>query len=135
MAAAFVYVVSMLVCGMTAARVFRPQVPLLIPRLGLPGELLSYPRGLGVPLNKFREIFAVPTINAALHPHSCDRLRFRSGEDFRSEFRECHEEADVDFLRQGRGTSYDEFVLAMKPCEELKVVSTLVDFLRQRNLL
>jgi len=57
------------------------------------------------------------------------------GKIFRSEFPEYHEEADVDFLRQVRGVSYDEFDLAMKPCEELKVASTLVDFLRQRNLL
>jgi 2-polyprenyl-3-methyl-5-hydroxy-6-metoxy-1,4-benzoquinol methylase len=64
-----------------------------------------------------------------------DYSRFSPREGFRSEFSENGEKADQDFLRHGRGVSYHEFDLAMKPCQELKVVSSLLGFLRRRSLL
>jgi S-adenosylmethionine-dependent methyltransferase len=64
-----------------------------------------------------------------------DYSRFSPREGFRTEFREHDAEAEMDFLRQGRGVSYHEFDLAMKPSRDLKVVGSLLDFLRRRSLL
>jgi len=50
-------------------------------------------------------------------------------------FREHSGEADLDFLRLGRGVSFHEFDLAMKKVEELRVVSSLLGFLRGRSIL
>ena len=41
----------------------------------------------------------------------------------------------VDFLRRGRGLSYHEFALALKPPEDLDVVSSFSLYERKRNLL
>jgi SAM-dependent methyltransferase len=66
-----------------------------------------------------------------------DYLRFSPREGLQSQFRfrEYGETAKLAFLRQGRGLSYHEFDLAMKPARELNVVSSLLDFLRRRSLL
>jgi SAM-dependent methyltransferase len=50
-------------------------------------------------------------------------------------YREHSREADLDFLRKGRGVSFHEFDLALKPSEDLKVVSSLLGFLRGRSIL
>ncbi len=39
----------------------------------------------------------------------------------------------LHFLRRGRGVSYHEFELVMKPAGELTVISCLSMYLRQRN--
>lgn len=49
-------------------------------------------------------------------------------------YRELDDHAMLDFLRRGRGVSYHEFELTMKPAEELKVVSSFASFVRNRNL-
>ena len=64
-----------------------------------------------------------------------DYSRFSPREGLRADFREHSEATDHEFLRQGRGVSYHEFDLAMKPSQELDVVSSLLDFLRRRSLL
>jgi hypothetical protein len=64
-----------------------------------------------------------------------DYSRFAPREGFRSTFPKHSEKADFDFLRHGRGVSYHEFDLAMKPCHELKVISSLWSFLRRRSFI
>lgn len=54
---------------------------------------------------------------------------------FNNLYRELDEYSMLDFLRRGRGVSYHEFELTMKPVEELKVVSSFSSFLKSRNFL
>lgn len=50
-------------------------------------------------------------------------------------YHEMSENSMLDFLRRGRGVSYHEFELTMKPVEQLDVVSSLSGFIKSRNLL
>jgi len=50
-------------------------------------------------------------------------------------YREHSREADLDFLRKGRGVSFHEFDLAIRPSEDLRVVSSLLGFLRGGSIL
>jgi S-adenosylmethionine-dependent methyltransferase len=52
---------------------------------------------------------------------------------FRSLYRELNDHSMLDFLRRGRGVSFHEFELTMKPVEELNVVSSFSSFVRSRN--
>lgn len=54
---------------------------------------------------------------------------------FCSLYRELDDHSMLDFLRRGRGVSFHEFELTMKPVEELKVVSSFSSFVSSRNLL
>jgi 2-polyprenyl-3-methyl-5-hydroxy-6-metoxy-1,4-benzoquinol methylase len=51
--------------------------------------------------------------------------RFSPRENFRELYREYSEEAGLGFLRRGRGVSFHEFELAMKPVKTLNVKSSL----------
>lgn len=59
--------------------------------------------------------------------------RFSPREGFCKLYREPNRDAKIDFLRHGRGISFHEFALAMKPAEELNVVSSLSIYLKSRN--
>jgi len=61
--------------------------------------------------------------------------RFSPRKDVLGRYRQHSAEADLDFLRKGRGVSFHEFDLAMKKSEDLRVVSSLLDFLRARSIL
>jgi S-adenosylmethionine-dependent methyltransferase len=50
-------------------------------------------------------------------------------------FAEYNEDSKTSFLRLGRGVSYHEFDLAMKPADQLKIVSALSLYLRRKKLL
>lgn len=53
---------------------------------------------------------------------------FSPRENFRELYREYDASAEEHFLRRGRGMSFHEFDLAIKPAKELKVVSSLSTF-------
>lgn len=62
-----------------------------------------------------------------------DELAFRYSsfsprQNFKELYREYHADAAEHFLRRGRGMSFHEFDLAIKPATELKVVSSLSSF-------
>jgi S-adenosylmethionine-dependent methyltransferase len=61
--------------------------------------------------------------------------RFSPRESLRDRFREHGEKADLDFLRLGRGVSYHEFDLAIRPSQGLDVRSSMLGFLRRHSLL
>lgn len=51
--------------------------------------------------------------------------RFSPRQNYRERYREYTDEAKLDFLRRGRGVSFHEFELAMKPLAELRIKSSL----------
>ena len=51
--------------------------------------------------------------------------RFSPRQNYRELYREYTPEAKLDFLRRGRGVSFHEFELTMKPLNELKIKSSL----------
>jgi S-adenosylmethionine-dependent methyltransferase len=51
--------------------------------------------------------------------------RFSPRDNYRERYREYTDEAKLDFLRRGRGVSFHEFELAMKPLKELRIKSSL----------
>lgn len=51
--------------------------------------------------------------------------RFSPRQNYRELYREYTDEAKLEFLRRGRGVSFHEFELAMKPLNELKIKSSL----------
>lgn len=51
--------------------------------------------------------------------------RFSPRNNYRELYRECTDESKLHFLRRGRGVSYHEFELTMKPVRELKIKSSL----------
>jgi ubiquinone/menaquinone biosynthesis C-methylase UbiE len=53
---------------------------------------------------------------------------FSPRENFRELYRACDPSTEEHFLRRGRGMSFHEFDLAIKPVRELKVVSSLSTF-------
>lgn len=55
--------------------------------------------------------------------------KFSPRKPFCDAYRDCTEDTMLNFRRQGLGVSYHEFDLAMKKVEELKVVSSLKDYL------
>jgi S-adenosylmethionine-dependent methyltransferase len=61
--------------------------------------------------------------------------RFSPRQNYRELYREYTDEARIDFLRRGRGVSFHEFELALKPLETLKVRSSLNLTNRKRGLL
>jgi 2-polyprenyl-3-methyl-5-hydroxy-6-metoxy-1,4-benzoquinol methylase len=61
--------------------------------------------------------------------------RFSPRQNYRERYREYTEEAFLDFLRRGRGVSFHEFELAMKPLKTLKIKSSLNVTNRKRGLL
>ncbi len=61
--------------------------------------------------------------------------RFSPRSDALGQYRQHSAEADLDFLRKGRGVSFHEFDLAMKKSEDLRVISSLLGFLRARSTL
>jgi 2-polyprenyl-3-methyl-5-hydroxy-6-metoxy-1,4-benzoquinol methylase len=61
--------------------------------------------------------------------------RYSPREGFCDLYRELNEEARLDFFRRGRGLSFHEFELTMKPAKDLNVVSSLSGYLRNQNLL
>jgi len=61
--------------------------------------------------------------------------RFSPRSQFREVYREPDPESMVHFLRRGRGVSYHEFDLSMRPSSELEVVSDLAGFHRNRQIL
>ena len=60
--------------------------------------------------------------------------RFSPRNNFRELYREYTDESKLHFLRRGRGVSFHEFELAMKPARELKVVSNLPKEREKRGL-
>ena len=61
--------------------------------------------------------------------------RFSPRQNYRELYREYTAEARLDFLRRGRGVSFHEFELAMKPLKSLKIRSSLHLTNRKRGLL
>jgi ubiquinone/menaquinone biosynthesis C-methylase UbiE len=61
--------------------------------------------------------------------------RFSPRSGFREVYDDWDEDAALHFLRRGRGVSYHEFDLALGPSAELRVVSCLRLFLRERRRL
>ena len=51
--------------------------------------------------------------------------RFSPRQNYRELYREYTDETKLEFLRRGRGVSFHEFELAMKPLKELKIKSSL----------
>jgi 2-polyprenyl-3-methyl-5-hydroxy-6-metoxy-1,4-benzoquinol methylase len=51
--------------------------------------------------------------------------RFSPRPNYRERYREYTDEAKLDFLRRGRGVSFHEFELAMKPLNALRIKSSL----------
>ena len=60
--------------------------------------------------------------------------RFSPRQNYRELYREYTDEARLDFLRRGRGVSFHEFELAMKPLKSLKIKSSLNLTNRKRGL-
>lgn len=54
--------------------------------------------------------------------------RFSPRENFRELYHDYTPEAEEHFLRQGRGASFHEFDIAIRPARDLKVVSSLSTF-------
>jgi 2-polyprenyl-3-methyl-5-hydroxy-6-metoxy-1,4-benzoquinol methylase len=59
--------------------------------------------------------------------------RFSPRDNFREPFKEATLESQLAFLRMGRGISFHEFELAMKPAKELNIVSCMWLYNRKRN--
>ena len=59
--------------------------------------------------------------------------RFSPRQNYREQYREYTDEAKLDFLRRGRGVSFHEFELAMKPTKELRIKSSLNVTNRERG--
>lgn len=59
--------------------------------------------------------------------------RFSPREHFKEQFQELTSESQLAFIRLGRGISFHEFELAMKPLTALKVVSCMWLYNRKRN--
>jgi len=51
--------------------------------------------------------------------------QFSPRQNYRERYREYTDEAELDFLRRGRGVSFHEFELSMKPLKELRIKSSL----------
>lgn len=60
--------------------------------------------------------------------------RFSTRENFREVYREQTADSLQHFLRRGRGVSFHEFDLAMRPVSSLKIEGSLSDFLEQNGL-
>jgi 2-polyprenyl-3-methyl-5-hydroxy-6-metoxy-1,4-benzoquinol methylase len=60
--------------------------------------------------------------------------RFSPRRNYRELYREYTDEARLDFLRRGRGVSFHEFELAMKPLKSLQIKSSLNLTNRKRGL-
>lgn len=54
--------------------------------------------------------------------------RFSERENFKELYREINKTSMEHFLRQGRGVSFHEFEVAIKPANQLKVISSLYAF-------
>lgn len=61
--------------------------------------------------------------------------RFSPRYNYRELYREPTDESKLHFLRRGRGVSFHEFELAMKPINALKIRSSLTKTVRGRGLL
>lgn len=61
--------------------------------------------------------------------------RFSLRPYFSDRFEEYNEESKTSFLRLGRGVSYHEFDLTMKPADQLKVISALPLYMRKKKFL
>lgn len=61
--------------------------------------------------------------------------RFSPRQNYRERYREYTDEAKLDFLRRGRGVSFHEFELAMKPLSSLKIKTSLNTTSNRRRLL
>lgn len=62
-----------------------------------------------------------------------DYTRFSPRKPFDESFRERNAATMLNFLRHGRGVSYHEFDLAIKPSAQLQVVSSLSLFIREQR--
>jgi S-adenosylmethionine-dependent methyltransferase len=60
--------------------------------------------------------------------------RFSPRDNYRELYREYTDEAKLHFLRRGRGVSFHEFDLTMKPVRELKIKSSLHSMTKKRGL-
>lgn len=60
--------------------------------------------------------------------------RFSPRDNYRELYREYTDEAKLHFLRRGRGVSFHEFELAMKPVGELRIKSSLKTGNRKKGL-
>ena len=60
--------------------------------------------------------------------------RFSPRANFNNLYRDSTDEANMDFLRRGRGISYHEFELTMKPIEQLNIVSSMQLHYRKINI-
>lgn len=60
---------------------------------------------------------------------------FSPRDSFRNLYKEYNEESKFHFLRRGRGVSYHEFELTMKPVDQLNIVSSMPIFYRKKNIL
>jgi 2-polyprenyl-3-methyl-5-hydroxy-6-metoxy-1,4-benzoquinol methylase len=61
--------------------------------------------------------------------------RFSQRPTFGDAYRDDNEPNRLHFLRRGRGVSFHEFDLAMRPAREMNVVSSSSQFRRQRSML
>jgi len=61
--------------------------------------------------------------------------RFSPRDNFRDLYRQCDEEFMLSFLRRGRGISFHEFELAMKPLAQMNIVSSMFMHWRKRSIL
>lgn len=61
--------------------------------------------------------------------------KFSARENFRELYRELTKESELQFLRQGRGVSFHELDVAIRPIQELKVASSLSTFYGMRRKL
>ena len=61
--------------------------------------------------------------------------RFSPRRGFNEHYRSLDEASKSKFLRTGRGFSFHELELAIKPIKEIEVVSCMSSFLRRRNIL
>lgn len=64
-----------------------------------------------------------------------DYSRFSPREPFKDSYRQPSADAMLSFLRHGRGVSFHEFDVAMKPAPELDVVSSRRIWLREKSFL
>jgi len=54
--------------------------------------------------------------------------KFSQRNNFKDLYRELNDEEMLKFLRWGKGASYHEFELALKPLDELQIISSLMQF-------
>jgi 2-polyprenyl-3-methyl-5-hydroxy-6-metoxy-1,4-benzoquinol methylase len=59
--------------------------------------------------------------------------RFSPRENFKEQIKELTPESQLAFFRMGRGISFHEFELAMKPANELNIISCMWLYNRNRN--